>query len=106
LDEWVFDKVFALFDAAEHDTALAQRMRGERVVFFLHLLGIDTYGHAKRPMSREYLRQLTFIDDGIRRVVRRAQQFYDDDRRSAFVFTSDHGMSDKGFVVVCWLMLC
>lgn len=95
LDLWVFDHVKELFAEAEKNQTLADAMRQEKVVFFLHLLGLDTTGHFHRPYSKEYLNNLKVVDKGVQEIVELVESFYGDDR-TAFVFTADHGMSDYG----------
>ncbi|PGH15050.1 GPI ethanolamine phosphate transferase 1 [Polytolypa hystricis UAMH7299] len=95
LDIWVFDKVKELFAAAKEDAELDRRLREDKLVFFLHLLGLDTSGHAYRPYSKEYLHNIQVVDQGVQEITELVQEFYDDDE-SAFVFTADHGMSDWG----------
>lgn len=51
LDTWVFDRLSTLFNNATADQTLNQRLREEKTVFFLHLLGLDTTGHSYRPHS-------------------------------------------------------
>ncbi len=41
-----------LLHNATSDAALDARLRGEKTVFFLHLLGLDTTGHSYRPHSK------------------------------------------------------
>ncbi|RFU72669.1 gpi ethanolamine phosphate transferase 1 [Trichoderma arundinaceum] len=95
LDFWVFDHVKDLFTKAATNKTLDQALRQEKVVFFLHLLGLDTSGHSYRPYSKEYLHNLQIVDKGVQEVTDLIQRFYADDR-TAFVFTADHGMSDWG----------
>ncbi|KAJ5929586.1 GPI ethanolamine phosphate transferase 1 [Penicillium verhagenii] len=95
LDTWVFDKVHALFESAKSDPELDQKLRQDKVVFFLHLLGLDTTGHAFRPYSKEYLSNIKLVDRGVQAVTQLVEEFYADDK-TAFVFTADHGMSDLG----------
>ncbi|EEP77820.1 hypothetical protein UREG_02669 [Uncinocarpus reesii 1704] len=95
LDIWVFDKVKALFARAREDAALNARLREDKVVFFLHLLGLDTSGHFHRPYSKEYLHNIKVVDQGVREIAELVEGFYGDDE-TAFVFTADHGMSDWG----------
>ncbi|KAK4630124.1 GPI ethanolamine phosphate transferase 1 [Fulvia fulva] len=95
LDYWVFDRVKQLFKDAETDDALNARLRQDKLVFFLHLLGLDTTGHAYRPYSREYLRNIQVVDQGVKEITEVINNFYEDDE-TAFVFTADHGMSDWG----------
>jgi GPI ethanolamine phosphate transferase 1 len=51
LDTWAFDQLSTLFVNASVDPALDTRVRAEKTVFFLHLLGLDTTGHSYRPHS-------------------------------------------------------
>ncbi|GAB1285313.1 GPI ethanolamine phosphate transferase 1 [Apodemus speciosus] len=96
LDTWVFDKVKDFFDAARNNQSLFSKVNEEKVVFFLHLLGIDTNGHAHRPSSREYKDNIKKVDDGVKEIVSIFKDFYEDDGKTAFIFTSDHGMTDWG----------
>ncbi|EPE34148.1 Alkaline phosphatase-like protein [Glarea lozoyensis ATCC 20868] len=95
LDTWVFDKVKTLFAEAVTNSTLDKALREDKVVFFLHLLGLDTNGHAFRPYSPEYLNNIRIVDEGIKEITKIIEDFYDDDK-TAFVFTADHGMSDWG----------
>lgn len=95
LDYWVFDHVKELFAEAKHNKKLDAALREKKVVFFLHLLGLDTAGHGYRPYSPEYLHNIQVVDQGVKEIVELIESFYEDDR-TAFVFTADHGMSDWG----------
>lgn len=95
LDYWVFDHVKELFDQAATNATLNKALRQDKVVFFLHLLGLDTTGHSYRPYSKEYLHNIKVVDQGVKEVTELIQNFFADDR-TAFVFTADHGMSDWG----------
>ncbi|KAF2484984.1 Phosphatidylinositolglycan class N-domain-containing protein [Neohortaea acidophila] len=95
LDIWVFDRVKQMFKDAETDPVLNARLREEKIVFFLHLLGLDTTGHGKRPYSREYLHNIQVVDQGVQEITEIMDRFYGDDE-TAYVFTADHGMSDWG----------
>jgi phosphatidylinositol glycan class N len=53
LDTWVFDKFNGLLDKASTDATLNRLLHQDKIVFFLHLLGLDTNGHAHRPHSDE-----------------------------------------------------
>nr|KAF6472106.1 phosphatidylinositol glycan anchor biosynthesis class N [Molossus molossus] len=57
---------------------------------------IDTNGHAHRPTSREYEDNIKIVDNGIKEIVALIKEFYGNDEKTAFVFTSDHGMTDWG----------
>ncbi|KAK0722153.1 Phosphatidylinositolglycan class N-domain-containing protein [Lasiosphaeria miniovina] len=95
LDYWVFDHVKELFAEARTNKTLHDALKEDKVVFFLHLLGLDTTGHSYRPYSKEYLNNIKVVDQGVREITEVIESFYGDDR-TAFVFTADHGMSDWG----------
>ena len=95
LDTWVFDKVKEFFASARNDPELDAILHEDKLVFFLHLLGLDTTGHSYRPYSKEYLNNIKVVDKGVREIADLVEDFYRDDK-TAFVFTSDHGMSDWG----------
>jgi phosphatidylinositol glycan class N len=95
LDLWVFDHVKEFFAEARTNKTLNDALRQDKVVFFLHLLGLDTTGHGFRPYSKEYLNNIKVVDNGVREITELINDFYGDNR-TAFVFTADHGMSDWG----------
>lgn len=95
LDLWVFDHVTQMFEEAHHNKTLKKALKEEKVIFFLHLLGLDTTGHSYRPYSKEYLHNIKVVDQGVKEVSQLIDKFYGDDR-TAYVFTADHGMSDWG----------
>lgn len=95
LDYWVFDHVKEFFAEAATNQTLNKALRQDKLVFFLHLLGLDTSGHSYRPYSKEYLHNIKVVDQGVKEITELIQKFYADDR-TAFVFTADHGMSDWG----------
>ncbi|KAJ4389846.1 Glycosyl phosphatidyl inositol anchor synthesis [Gnomoniopsis smithogilvyi] len=95
LDHWVFDHVKDLFEEASRNKTLKESLKQEKVVFFLHLLGLDTTGHSYRPYSKEYLHNIKVVDQGVKEVTEVIDRFYNDGR-TAYVFTADHGMSDWG----------
>lgn len=65
------------------------------MVIFLHLLGCDTNGHAHRPYSSIYLNNVKVVDQ-IAESMYNLMENYFKDNQTAYVFTADHGMSDKG----------
>lgn len=95
LDIWVFDRVKAMFEAAKTNATLDAELRKDKNVFFLHLLGLDTTGHAFRPYSKQYLHNIKVVDQGVKEITELIEEFYGDEK-TAFVFTADHGMSDWG----------
>lgn len=51
LDEWVFEQFGRLIKVAPHNTTIASMMNQTHIIFFLHLLGLDTNGHTNKPHS-------------------------------------------------------
>ncbi|KAI7873011.1 phosphatidylinositolglycan class N [Spinellus fusiger] len=96
LDTWVFDHVRDLFDRAATDSALEAKLRKPKNVFFLHLLGLDTNGHGFRPHSKEYTENIRLVDKCISEMVSLINTFYGNDGKTSYVFTSDHGMNNRG----------
>ncbi|KAL9227085.1 hypothetical protein vseg_002821 [Gypsophila vaccaria] len=95
LDEWSFDQFHSLLNKSKEDTKLQHLLEQDNVVIFLHLLGCDSNGHAHRPFSSIYLNNVKVVD----RIAERVHQIVEDhfkDNRTAYIFTADHGMSDKG----------
>jgi Uncharacterized proteins of the AP superfamily len=95
LDRWVFDRVEEAFREAGKNNTLNQQFRSNKVILFLHLLGIDTIGHAQRPSSLAYREVTRYVDEGIKRMTALIDEFYNDNA-TTYIFTSDHGMSNKG----------
>jgi GPI ethanolamine phosphate transferase 1 len=95
LDIWALDHLRTLFHNASTDSNLANELRQDKTVFFLHLLGLDTTGHSYRPHSREYMQNIQVVDDIVRQTEELVDGFYSD-HNTAFVFTADHGMSVIG----------
>ena len=91
----MFERVEALFASAATNSTLDAILRQDKLVFFLHLLGLDTTGHAYRPYSKEYLHNIKIVDKGVEKITKLIEAFYGDGKTS-YVFTADHGMSDWG----------
>lgn len=51
---WSFEKLKQLFQEAKTNSTIAKKLRQEKLIIFLHLLGIDTAGHSDKPHS-EYV---------------------------------------------------
>ncbi|NXA18660.1 PIGN transferase, partial [Ibidorhyncha struthersii] len=96
LDTWVFEHVKSFFNSSRSNQTLFSALHEDKVVLFLHLLGIDTNGHAHRPNSREYKENIKKVDEGIKEIVSMIENFYGNDGKTAFILTSDHGMTDWG----------
>ncbi|KAL1538605.1 GPI ethanolamine phosphate transferase 1 [Salvia divinorum] len=95
LDEWSLDQFKGLLNRSKEDVKLKQLLQQDNLVVFLHLLGCDSNGHAHRPYSTIYLNNVRVVDQIAERVYDLVQNYFKDNS-TAFVFTADHGMSDKG----------
>ncbi|XP_057769323.1 GPI ethanolamine phosphate transferase 1 isoform X2 [Salvia miltiorrhiza] len=95
LDEWSLDQFEGLLNRSNEDVKLKQLLQQDNLVVFLHLLGCDSNGHAHRPYSTIYLNNVRVVDQIAERVYNLVQNYFKDNL-TAFVFTADHGMSDKG----------
>ncbi|KAG9124370.1 Glycosyl phosphatidyl inositol anchor synthesis, partial [Ceratobasidium sp. 392] len=104
LDTWVLNHLRdTLRNATQNPgSTLDRHLRQSGVVFFLHLLGLDTTGHSYRPFSKEYMDNIIHVDRIVEEVERMLTEFYEHDDApedtsgTAYVFTADHGMSVIG----------
>ncbi|XP_042499079.1 GPI ethanolamine phosphate transferase 1 [Macadamia integrifolia] len=95
LDEWSFEQLRSLLNRSKDDPELNRLLLLDNVVIFLHLLGCDSNGHAHRPYSSIYLNNVKVVDHIAERVYNLLEDFFKDNQ-TAYIFTADHGMSDKG----------
>ncbi|XP_055594011.1 GPI ethanolamine phosphate transferase 1 [Uranotaenia lowii] len=93
LDIWVFDKVKQFLKMSKNRETL---QTNKKVVLFLHLLGLDTSGHVHKPYSSLFTENLMIVDEGIRQISTALEEATNHDGKTAFIFTSDHGMTDRG----------
>ncbi|XP_032672659.1 GPI ethanolamine phosphate transferase 1 [Odontomachus brunneus] len=91
LDSWVFDAYLEWLHSTVADTVRDQK----GIIFFFHLLGCDTLGHAKKPYSKEYTENMNYVDRRIEEIVNVTERFFKEGT-TAYVFTADHGMTDWG----------
>ncbi|KAF8378328.1 hypothetical protein HHK36_029667 [Tetracentron sinense] len=95
LDQWSFDQFQNVLNRSNDDPKLKQLLLQDNLVIFLHLLGCDSNGHAHRPYSSIYLNNVKVVDR-IAESVYNLMEGYFKDNRTTYIFTADHGMSDKG----------
>ena len=96
LDEWSFDQFQSLLNRSNEDSKLKELLLQDNLVIFLHLLGCDSNGHAHRPFSSIYLNNVKVVDSIAERVYHMVEDHFKDNC-TAYIFTADHGMSDKGW---------
>lgn len=60
------------------------------------LNGLDTTGHAFLPNSESYYENIRVVDSIVKKIVDTSNEFYNNDQKTAFIFTGDHGMTDAG----------
>ncbi|KAL2916356.1 Glycosyl phosphatidyl inositol anchor synthesis [Polyrhizophydium stewartii] len=96
LDIWVFERLDELLANARTNSTLHEMLHSDKIVLFLHLLGLDTNGHGRKPHSQEYYDNIRLVDAQMRAVEAKLAEFYNHDGRTAFVFTADHGMGNRG----------
>ncbi|GMH11553.1 hypothetical protein Nepgr_013394 [Nepenthes gracilis] len=95
LDEWSFDQFQSLLHKSNEKKEMRHLLEQDNLVVFLHLLGCDSNGHAHRPFSSIYLNNVKVVDSIAERVYNLVQGYFEDSL-TAYIFTADHGMSDKG----------
>ncbi|KAL0568010.1 Glycosyl phosphatidyl inositol anchor synthesis [Marasmius crinis-equi] len=95
LDVWVLDNFKTMLKNATTDPVLDSQLKEDKVIIFLHLLGLDTTGHSYRPHSREYMKNIQVVDNIVKETEELISAFYGDSLTS-YIFTADHGMSVIG----------
>ncbi|EDW98048.1 GPI ethanolamine phosphate transferase 1 [Drosophila yakuba] len=92
LDQWVFDKVRNYLTNEQNVQPLRN---ASSVVFFVYLADIDLAGHALTPYGSNFRGKLNYTQRGIRQTYELFESVFNDSR-TAYLMTSDHGMSDAG----------
>jgi predicted AlkP superfamily pyrophosphatase or phosphodiesterase len=96
LDEWAFERLEKFLNESKTDSQIQKDIKDDGLIVFLHLLGCDTNGHAHRPYSDIYLNNINLVDRGVESTVKLMEDYFPEGK-TAYVFTSDHGMSNKGW---------
>ncbi|KAK9104670.1 hypothetical protein Scep_021514 [Stephania cephalantha] len=104
LDEWSLDQFQSLLNRSHDDLKLKKLLLQDNLVIFLHLLGCDSNGHAHKPFSSIYLNNVKVVDH-IAESVYHLVEGYFKDNQTAYIFTADHGMSDKVWLINLYLRM-
>ncbi|XP_044733574.1 GPI ethanolamine phosphate transferase 1-like [Chrysoperla carnea] len=91
LDAWVWNRVEYFFKNTTN--YFRQRLSEDKIIFFLHLNGIDTLVD---PNSRKFKNNIKAVDEGVKHLTKIIESFYENDGKTSFLLTSDHGMKDSG----------
>lgn len=94
-DAWVFDRVKIFLQQIRENKTLENMVNENGVILFLHLLAMDTVGHALKPWTAGYTKAMQFLDTGLASIVADLEEVFRDGK-TAYVFTADHGMTDWG----------
>eukprot|EP00834_Sanchytrium_tribonematis_P007063 NODE_588_length_5657_cov_0.948183.p1 type:complete len:610 gc:universal NODE_588_length_5657_cov_0.948183:3898-2069(-) len=105
MNKFVRDGVFNLFKKAETNETLKTQLYHQSL-FFFHFCGVDSAGHAFRPHSKEYINTVKQVDAYLEEIevlfnefygtTESAEEFQKIDHETTWIYTADHGMSDRG----------
>lgn len=87
LDLWV-ERQFRKFLL---NNTLGKELEKDQIIFFFHLLGIDTNGQSHKPWSDAYMKNIQIVDGIVQRLENLIANYYKHDEKTTYVFTSDHG---------------
>ncbi|XP_017145511.1 GPI ethanolamine phosphate transferase 1-like [Drosophila miranda] len=91
-DTWVYNKAREFLTNNE---SIRELQNATAVVFLVYLLDIDKAGHVFTPLHREYQKRLYLTQKRIRETYDLFENAFNNSR-TAYLMTSDHGMSDVG----------
>jgi len=57
-------------------------------------------------VQRQYLENIKVVDKGIERITEMFEDVFDNDGKTAYVFTADHGMTNWGKIKFYVFRLC
>ncbi|KAH7479192.1 GPI ethanolamine phosphate transferase 1 [Phytophthora ramorum] len=98
LDVWAYEKMKDLFarGAEAKDPDLYKKLHQDKLVIYCHYLGTDLAGPKFGADSREYLENIAVVDELIEKTEKMIDAYFGNDRRTAYVLNSDHGMDLRG----------
>ncbi|XP_034663188.1 GPI ethanolamine phosphate transferase 1 [Drosophila subobscura] len=92
-DTWVYEKAR---DFLTNDENVRQLQNATQLVFLVYLFDLDKAGHVFTPLQPEFRERLHETQKKIRQTYELFESAFNDNR-TAYLMTSDHGMSDTGY---------
>ncbi|XP_017009067.2 GPI ethanolamine phosphate transferase 1 [Drosophila takahashii] len=91
-DKWTFEKVQKFFKNGEN---VREWRSIKPAVFLVYLADSDIAAHRFKPHSKKFYKKLQHTQKGIRTTYELFERVFNDSR-TAYLMTSDHGMSNDG----------
>ncbi|XP_017082828.2 GPI ethanolamine phosphate transferase 1 isoform X2 [Drosophila eugracilis] len=91
-DKWTFEKVQKFFKNGEN---VREWRNYKPAVILVYLADMDIAAHRLMPLSKKFHEKLQYTQHGIRMTYELFERIFNDSR-TAYLMTSDHGMSDHG----------
>eukprot|EP01054_Gregarina_sp_Poly1_P007965 Gregarina_sp_Poly_1__7964@NODE_455_length_8267_cov_220_739024_g370_i0_p1_GENE_NODE_455_length_8267_cov_220_739024_g370_i0NODE_455_length_8267_cov_220_739024_g370_i0_p1_ORF_typecomplete_len955_score110_64PigN/PF04987_14/2_6e80Phosphodiest/PF01663_22/1_2e22Sulfatase/PF00884_23/6_5e10Metalloenzyme/PF01676_18/8_7e08SID1_RNA_chan/PF13965_6/45_NODE_455_length_8267_cov_220_739024_g370_i03803244 len=96
-DERLAEDIYdVLRKVQEGDTETIASLEGDRVIILFHFLATDVSGHGFGPHSFEYFDAVRYNDELVEKIYSQLETHFKHDGRTTYLFTADHGMSDRG----------
>ncbi|KAM8706126.1 hypothetical protein ACLKA7_010415 [Drosophila subpalustris] len=91
-DNWVFNKVRNFLASNDNVQMVKEKLPS---MFLVYLGDLDLAGHSAKPNTDDYLKILNNTQHGIGEMYELFERTFND-KRTAYLFTSDQGMTDSG----------
>ena len=65
-------------------------------MLFIDIFGGDCVGHIFKPYSLHYMNNIRQNGENLQKIVEEVENSYNNDGRTAFIMTADHGMNEMG----------
>ncbi|KAH8359393.1 hypothetical protein KR093_006508 [Drosophila rubida] len=91
-DNWVFNKVRQFLSSNVNVQMVKEKTPS---MFLIYLGDLDLAGHSAKPNTEDYLKILNNTQAGIEEMYDLFERTFKD-KRTAYLMTSDHGMTDSG----------
>ncbi|EDV53415.1 GPI ethanolamine phosphate transferase 1 [Drosophila erecta] len=91
-DKWVFNKVAHFFNNSDN---VREWRNHKPAVLLVYLADMDIAAHRFGPLTKEFFKKLQYTQRGIRNTYELFERVFNDSK-TAYLLTSDHGMSNEG----------